>query len=56
MPLSLVRNDNTSSLDVRRLKVPEQAMLVASGRRNSIVPNERLREDEDLPTVAGIGH
>jgi hypothetical protein len=52
----IVLHNDTRSLDVGRLKVSEQAVLVTGGRGDAIVANQRLGEDEDLPTVGRIGH
>lgn len=52
----VVLDNNARSLDVGRLKIAEQAMFIASGRRYSVVTNQRLGKDENLATVGGIGH
>lgn len=54
--LGVVGHDDTDALDVRRLEVLEQSMLVAGGGRDAVVADEWLGEDEDLTAVGGVGH
>lgn len=51
-----IGHNDSSTLDVGRLKVLEQVEFVADVRRYTVVSNERLSEDEDLATVGRIGH
>jgi hypothetical protein len=53
---SVVLDDDSRSLDMRRLKVSEQAMLIAGAGGDSVVADQRLGEDENLSTVGGVGH
>lgn len=55
VPFGHVGHDHTGSLQVGRLKVLEQAMLVLFERRHTVVPNERLGEDQDLTPVGRVG-
>lgn len=50
-----VGNDNTNSLDVGALEIFQQAMLITGARRDTVVANEGLGEDEDLTTIGRIG-
>jgi len=52
----IVLDNNARRLDVGRLEVSEQAMLVAGGRGDAVVANQRLGEDEDLAAVGRVGH
>lgn len=52
----VICNHNTRRLDVGRLEVSEQTVLVTGGGGNSIVANQWLCEDKNLSTVGGIGH
>lgn len=54
--LSVIRNNNTHTLNVGRLEVFQQSMFVSGRGWNTIVADKRLREDENLSTVRGIGH
>lgn len=54
--LSHIRHNNSGTLDVRGLEVLEEVEFVANVRRNTVVANERLGEDQNLATVGGIGH
>jgi hypothetical protein len=56
VPQSIVLDDDTGGLDVGRLEVAEQAVLVPGGGGDAIVANQWLGEDENLATVGGIGH
>lgn len=47
----VVLDDNARGLNVGRLEVSEQAMLIAGGRGDTVVADQRLSEDEDLATV-----
>jgi hypothetical protein len=51
-----IGDDNTSTLDVRRLKVLQKVVLVTLAGGNAVVANQGLGEDEDLATVRGVGH
>lgn len=51
-----VGHDNSSTLDVGRLEVLQEVELVSNIRRDSIITDQRLGEDQDLATVGGIGH
>lgn len=51
-----VGDDNTSTLNVRRLKVLQKVVLVTLTGGNAVVANQGLGEDEDLATVRGVGH
>jgi hypothetical protein len=52
--LGLVRNNDATGLEVVRFKVPQQTMLVSHERRDAVVADKRLREDEDLPAVRWV--
>jgi hypothetical protein len=54
--LCFIRNNNAACLDVGAFKVSQQAMFVTDGRWDAIVANQRLRKDENLPTVTRISH
>lgn len=51
-----IGDDNTGTLDVGRLKVLEEVVLVAFVGGNAIVANQGLGEDENLATVRGVRH
>ena len=53
---SNIRDDNTGTLDVRRLKVLEKLELVSLARGDSVVANQGLSEDENLASVGRVGH
>lgn len=59
-PVAILRSDicnhDTSALDVGRLEVLQEVPLVTLVRRDTVVANERLCEDEDLASVGRIGH
>jgi hypothetical protein len=46
-----IGDDDTSSLNVGRLKVLEQTVLVSNGRGDTVVTDQGLSEDQDLTTV-----
>jgi hypothetical protein len=52
----IVLDNDARSLDVGRLKVSEQAVLIAGGRGDAVVADQGLGEDENLSTVGRIGH
>ena len=54
--LSHISNDNAGALDVGRLEVLEEVVLVALIRRHAVVANEGLGENQDLAAVRGIRH
>jgi hypothetical protein len=54
--LSVIRNNNTHTLNVRRLKVFQKSMIVSGRRGDTIVADKRLSEDKDLSTIRGVGH
>lgn len=56
VPQRVVLDNNAGSLNVGRLEVSKEAVLVSSRRRDSIVANEGLCKDENLSTVGRIGH
>lgn len=56
VPQSIVLDNDTRGLDVRRLKESEQAVLIAGGGWHAVVANEGLGEDKNLSTVGGIRH
>lgn len=56
VPGGIVRNDDSGSLNVWRLKVLQEAVLVALGRWDTVVSNQRLSKDENLSAVGRIGH
>lgn len=51
-----VGHNDTSTLDMRRLKVSQQIPLVTKSRRYTIVPNKGLGEYQDLAAVRRVGH
>lgn len=51
-----VGHDDTSTLNVWRLKVSQQIPLVTHSRRHTIVPDEGLGEYQNLAAVRRIGH
>jgi hypothetical protein len=53
---SVVLDHNTRRLDVGRLEVSEQAMLIAGRGGDAVVADQRLGEDEDLAAVRGVRH
>ena len=53
---SVVLDDDSRRLNVRRLKISEQAMLIAGSGGDAVVANQWLGEDEDLSAVGGVGH
>lgn len=53
--LSHIGDDDTSGLEVGRLKVLEQTVLVPLSGGNTVVTDQRLGEDQDLTTVGGVG-
>ena len=53
--LCCICNDHTDSLYMWRLEVFQQPMLVTDTRRDAVVADERLCEDEDLATVGRVG-
>lgn len=59
-PVAVLKGDigdnNTSTLDVRRLKVLEEVILVTLIGGNAVVANQGLGEDENLATVRRIRH
>lgn len=52
----IVLNNNSRRLDVGRLEVAEQTVLIAGRRGNTVVADQGLGEDKDLATVGRIGH
>jgi hypothetical protein len=50
-----VGNDDTSGLEIGRLKVFEKTMAVPLSGRNTVVSNQRLGENQNLAPVGGIG-
>ena len=50
-----VGDDDARGLDVGRLEIAQQAVLVARVGGHAVVADERLREDEDLAPVGGVG-
>lgn len=53
---SVVLDNDTRSLDVRRFEVSEQTVLVTGGGGDAVVANQRLCEDKNLSTVGRVGH
>lgn len=53
--LSDIGNNNTDGLEMGRLEVFQETILVPLVRGDTIVSNERLGEDENLATVGRIG-
>jgi hypothetical protein len=53
---SIVLDNDTGSLDVGRLEVSEQAMLIACRGRDAVVADQGLSEDENLSTIGWVGH
>lgn len=51
-----ISDDNTSALDVRRLKVLEEVVLVSLVGGDSVVADQGLCEDQNLATVGRVGH
>lgn len=51
-----IGDNHASDLNMGRFKVLEEVVVVALAGRNTVVSNERLGEDEDLPTVRWVGH
>jgi hypothetical protein len=51
---SNVSHDDTSRLEVGRLEVLEKTVRVLLSRRNTVVTNQRLGENQDLTTIGGI--
>lgn len=49
--LGIVCNNNTHALDVWGFEVFEEAVIISSGRGDTVVTDERLGEDKDLSTV-----
>jgi len=56
VPLGDIGDDDTGTLDVRRLEILEQVVLITHRGGHAIVSNKRLGEDEDLTAVRGVGH
>jgi len=54
--LSVIGNNNTTTLNVGTLKVFQQAMVVSIRGRNTIIADKWLSEDKNLATVRRIGH
>lgn len=52
----VVSYDDTGTLDVWRLKVAEQSVLVTDVAWDTVVADQWLGEDEDLTTVRWVGH
>jgi hypothetical protein len=52
----IILDNDTGGLDVGRLEVSEQTMLIAGSGGNTIVSNQGLGENENLSTVGWIGH
>lgn len=59
-PMGIFRSNisdyNTGALDVRRLKVLEEVVLVSLVGGDSVVADQGLCEDENLATVGRVGH
>jgi hypothetical protein len=53
---SIVLHNDARRLNVGRLEVSEQAVLIAGGRGHAVVADQRLGEDEDLAAVRGVRH
>lgn len=53
---SIIGDDDTGALDMRRLKVLEEVVLVSLARGDSVVANQGLGEDENLASVGRVGH
>lgn len=51
-----IGDNHASNLNMGRFKVLEEVVVVALARGNTVVSNERLGEDEDLPSVRWVGH
>ena len=51
-----VGDNHTSTLDMRRLEVPQEVPFVTLRGRHAIVSNQWLREDQDLSSVGRVGH
>lgn len=54
--LSDVGDDDTGALDVGRLKVLEELVLVKLVGGDAVVADEGLGEDQNLAAVGGVGH
>jgi hypothetical protein len=54
--LSIICNHNTHTLNVGRLEVFQQSMIVPGRGWNAIVADKGLRENENLSTVRRVGH
>ena len=51
-----VRDHDAAGLNVGALEVLQQAVLVPRRGRHAVIPNQRLREDQDLAAVGRVGH
>ena len=51
-----IGDDDTGALDMGGLEVLEEVELVTRVRRDTVVANQGLGEDENLTAVRGIGH
>ncbi|KAI6748599.1 hypothetical protein HG530_015372 [Fusarium avenaceum] len=51
-----IGDNDTSTLNVRRLEVLEKVELVSDSGRNTVVANQGLGEDKNLASVRGISH
>lgn len=51
-----IGNDDTGALDVGRLEVLEQIVLVPLVRGHTVVTDEGLGKDQDLTSVGRVGH
>jgi len=54
--LSIICNHNTYTLNVGRLEVFQQSMIVPGRGWNAIVADKGLRENENLSTVRRVSH
>lgn len=52
----VILNNNTRGLNVGRLEVSEETVLIAGSGGHTVVANQGLGEDENLAAVGGVGH
>lgn len=51
----IVRHHQTRCLDIRTLEIFQQAVLVSVVIGHAVIANQRLSENEYLPSIGGIG-
>lgn len=50
-----IGHHDASGLKIWRLEVSKEAVLVSRVRRDTVIADQRLSEDQDLSTIRGIG-